>query len=253
MTGDYSATELMAAVMAREFRDGEVVVMGAIPALPLAACRLARARHAPNLWYIVGGSGAVNPSAPLPRSSCHPALAEAACVLPLTDVVLLEGRGDALDVFCAGGLQIDAWGNCNLIAVGEWARPRLRGPGTVGLPFLPAVKRSVIYTASHGPRTLVERVDFVSGPGHPAGPEEDRPYRREGPSLVVTPLATFDFDPQGRRMRLRSVHPGATVDEVLGSTGFRPLVPESVPRTEPPTDEELAELRRVDPAGLLRA
>ena len=253
MSGDgYAPAELMAVVMARAFRDGEVVVMGAVPALPLAACLLARRRHAPNLWSIVGGSGTVNPEPEaLPASSCDPALARAPSALPLTEVVLLEGRGDALDVFCAGGLQIDAHGNCNLICVGPWDRPTLRGPGTVGLPFLPAVRRSVLYTMNHTPRTFVERVDFVSGPGHPAGPGEG-PSEGEGPSLVVTPLAVMDFDPMSRRMRLASVHPGVEVEEVRRATGFELPGPDPVPVTPPPTGEELAELRRIDPTGVLR-
>ena len=187
---DYSRTELMVTAMARSFRDGDVVVMGAVPAIPLAASRLAKALHAPTLSYIVGGSGTVNPTpAALPSQSCDPELAGGPCTLPLPDVVLLEGRGDALDVFCAGGLQIDAHGNCNLVCVGDPARPKLRGPGSVGLPFLLAVKRVVIYTQAHTPRTFVERVDFVSGVGDKA-------------ELVVTPLATMDFDPESRRMRL---------------------------------------------------
>lgn len=248
----YSPTELMAVVMARSFSDGEVIVMGAVPALPLAACRLAKARHAPSLSYIVGGSGTVNPAPDaLPRSSCDPALAPAASVLPLPEVVLLEGRGDALDVFCAGGLQIDAYGNCNLVAVGDWQRPGLRGPGTVGLPYLPAVRRSLIYTAAHSTRTFVERVDFVSGPGHPSSPAEERSYRGDGPSLVVTPLATLDFDPADHRMRLATVHPGVGEDEVQAATGFE-LAPSTPTTTEPPTTEELTTLRRLDPDGVLQ-
>ncbi|MBI4729964.1 MAG: hypothetical protein HY775_10790 [Acidobacteria bacterium] len=250
MTPGYDSFALMAVVMARAFRDGEVVVMGAQPALPLAACRVARALHAPNLWYIVGGSGTVNPDpAVAPDSSCDARLAPAACALPLTDIVLLEGRGDTLDVFCAGGLQIDAYGNCNLICVGEWSRPTLRGPGTVGLPFLPAVRRSVIYTMAHTRRTFVKRVDFISGPGHPAAHGEERPYRQQGPSLVVTPMATMDFDPETRRMRLASVHPGVTATDVLKVTGFALGMPAAVPETPPPTDAELAALRRVRPRG----
>jgi len=248
----YGIQELMAVAMARSFVDGEVVVMGAVPGLPLAACRLAKATHAPNLSYIVGGSGTVNPEPEaLPRSSCDPALSAAPCTLPLPEVVLLEGRGDALDVFCAGGLQIDAFGNCNLIAVGSWERPTLRGPGTVGLPFLPATRRSVLYTAAHTPRTMVERVDFVSGPGHPAHAGEDRPYRGTGPSLVVTPLATLDFDPESHRMRIASVHPGVTESAVRTATGFDLLAGPPPAETPPPTEEELAELRRIDPEGLL--
>lgn len=248
-----SPLELMAVVMARHLRDGEVVVMGAVPLLPLAACRLAKARHAPGLWFIVGGSGTVNPEPDgLPGSSCDPRLSPAPCTLPLPDVVLLEGRGDVLDVFCAGGLQIDPYGNCNLVGVGDRARPRLRGPGSVGLPFLPVVRRSILYTLSHSPRTFVERLDFVSGAGHPARDDQRRPYRREGPSLVVTPMATLDFAPESGRMRLASVHPGVRVEDVVAATGFELVVPASVPQTPPPTEEELAQLRRLDPQGALR-
>jgi glutaconate CoA-transferase, subunit B len=247
VTDSYSTLELMAVVMAREFADGEVVVMGAVPALPLAACRLAQALHAPNLSYIVGGSGTVNPAPNgLPASSCDPRLAPASVTLPLPDVVLLEGRGDVLDVFCAGGLQIDAYGNCNLVGVGDWEKPALRGPGSVGLPFLPAVRRSLLYTMTHNTRTLVEQVDFVSGPGHQPGNGE----RGRGPALVVTPLATLDFDTSGR-MQLRTVHPGVEVTDVVESTGF-PLSTDDVGETPRPTDHELAALAAIDVDGTLK-
>jgi glutaconate CoA-transferase subunit B len=241
MSDSYAAAELMAVALARSLRDGEVVVMGAVPALPLAACRLAKALHAPSLSYLVGGSGAVNPPGEgLTTQSCDPRLAGGPSMLPLPEVVLLEGRGDVLDVFCAGGLQIDAHGNCNLVCVGDHERPKLRGPGSVGLPFLTSVRRVVAYTFAHTPRTFVERVDFVSGAG-------DRT------ELVVTPLALLDVDPESRRLRLASVHPGVSVDEVQAQTGFELVVPAIVPETAPPTDAELAELRRLDPTRLLAA
>jgi glutaconate CoA-transferase subunit B len=252
MSSDYSTSELMAVAMARSFADGEVVVMGAVPALPMAACRLARALHAPNLSFVVGGSGTVNPEpAALPRSSCDPALAPASSTLPLPDVVLLEGRGDAFDVFCAGGLQIDMYGNCNLIVVGDWANPVLRGPGTVGLPFLPATGRAVLYSAAHSPRVFVERVDFVSGPGHPSEPGGRPTQGGAGPSLVVTSMAVLDFDTEDHRMRLVSVHPGTTEAEVREATGFELPPGPPAPQTEPPTPEELVTLRSIDSTGLL--
>ena len=37
---------------------------------------------------------------------------------------------------------------------------------------------------------------------------------------VVSNLGVFDFDTADRSMRLRSVHPGVTVDEVVAATGF---------------------------------
>jgi glutaconate CoA-transferase subunit B len=244
----WTSLELMAVVMARELRPGEVAVMGAVSLLPQAACRLAEATSAPGLWWVAGGSGAINPHpSGLVESSCDQRLLTAETALPLPEVVLLEGRGDVFDVFFAGGLQIDARGSCNLVAVGDWSRPRLRGPGGVGLSFLPRAGRVVIYTAVHTPRTFVERVDFVSGPGHVDGLERGR-----GPSLVVTPLCTIDFTPGTHAPRLRSLHPGVTVDEVRSATGFELICSEAPPVTPEPTVAELGALRAIDVGGLLQ-
>lgn len=241
----------MATVMARQLRPGEVAIMGAVSALPQAACRLARLTSAPGLWFIAGGSGAVNPHLdPLVPSSCDEQLLDADVVLPLPDVILLEGRGDVIDVFFAGGLQIDARGNCNLGPVGPWRQPTLRGPGGVGLPFVARAGRVVIYSMSHDRRTFVERVDFVSGPGFPTGPPR---LHGGGPALIVTPLCTMDFDPETHRARLASLHPGVSLDQVVDATGFLPIVPAKLETTPLPAPEDLAILRRLDPSGLLRA
>lgn len=252
--GSWSVAELMTVSLARVLRDREVTVMGTASAIPQAACRLAQLTHAPDLWFVAGGTCAVNPYlAPLVPSACDFELLRAETVVPLSDIVLLEGRGDVFDTFFAGGLQIDAYGNCNLVAVGSWDRPRLRGPGSVGLPFLGRVGRVLIYTASHNPRTFVEKVDFVSGPGFLTGPKSWRASNLPGggPALVVTPLCTMDFDPETLRARLASVHPGVEVAEVRAQTGFELGGPDLVPVTEVPTAKELAILRGLDPRGVL--
>jgi glutaconate CoA-transferase subunit B len=253
----WTVPELMAVEMSRHLADDEVAIMGAVSSLPMAACRLAQATHAPGLWYVAGGSGAINPHlGPIPQSSCDERLLDADCVLPLPEVVMLEGRGDVFDVFFAGGLQIDAHGNTNLELVGDIAHPRLRGPGGVGLPFLPLAGRVVIYTMSHDPRTFVEKVDFVSGPGFLTGAREWRTRRHSGhgPALVVTPLCTMDFDPASLRARVRTVHPGVTARQVQEATGFDLALPDesAVPETRPPSRVELEALRRIDSDGLLR-
>jgi hypothetical protein len=52
-------------------------------------------------------------------------------------------------------------------------------------------------------------------------------------------------------MRLLSVHPGVTVDEVVAATGFELVIPAAVPQTRAPADEELRLIREViDPRGL---
>lgn len=258
---EYTTAELMACVMARALADGEVAVMGAVSQIPMLACRLAQETHAPNLEFIVGGSGAVSPLGPLVPSSCDFRQLEARAALPLPDVILLEGRGDRLDVFFAGGLQIDRYGNCNLVCVGEWAAPRLRGPGTVGLPFLPRAGRTIIYTTAHTPRTFVEKVDFNSGPGFLDGPASwaAAGVPGKGPALVVTSLGVMDFHPESKLMRLRSLLPGVTLEQVQQNTGFVLLLPEELPGSEAgvpvtpePAAEELAILRQLDPEGIAR-
>jgi glutaconate CoA-transferase subunit B len=231
--------------MSRHIADGEVAIMGAVSALPMAACRLAQRTHAPGSWWVAGGSGAVNPHlGPIPASSCDERLLHADCVLPLPEVVMLEGRGDVFDVFFAGGLQIDAYGNANLERIGDAEHPRLKGPGGVGLPFLPRAGRVVLYTMSHDLRTFVEKVDFVSGPA--------RSVTGRGPALLVTPLCTMDFDAHTRRARLRTLHPGVTSDRVKDATGFDLAIDSAVSHTQPPSDQELAILREIDSDGLLR-
>ena len=244
----------MAIEMARRLRDGELAIMGAVSLIPQCACRMAQLSTAPSLSWIVGGSGAVRPQG-LSISSCDQRLIGSAVTsLPLPEVILLEGRGDAIDVFFAGGLQIDVHGNCNLTAVGDWTKPRLRGPGGVGLPFLPRAGRVFIYTTSHNRRTFVEHADFVSGPGFVSGPEQWRgkSWPGSGPALVVTPLATMDFDPDSLRMRLVSVHGGVEMEQVLEATGFELEGVASASVTPPPTQDELAALDAADPDHLLR-
>ncbi len=52
-------------------------------------------------------------------------------------------------------------------------------------------------------------------------------------------------------MRLRSVHPGVTVDEIVAATGFELIVPGDVPETRAPTAEEHRLIHEVlDPTGL---
>lgn len=252
----YSISELMTCVMARHLKDGEVAVMGAVSMMPMAACRMAQLSHAPNLYYIAGGSGAVNPHLdPLVYSSCDNDLLRADGALALPEVILLEGHGKRLDIFFGGGLQIDKYGNCNLICIGDWEKPALRGPGTVGLPFLPLAGRVVIYTTSHNARTLVEKVDFNSGPGYLDGSKSlaERGLPGSGPALVVTPLCAMDFDEETRIMRLKSLHPGVTLEQVIENTGFQLVIPDNVPTTPEPTEAELASLRKVDPNGIVKS
>jgi glutaconate CoA-transferase, subunit B len=238
----------MASVIAAALNDGETVVMGANSLLPMAGARLAQLTHAPNLSMIAGASGGVNSLLePLAPSSGDYANLVAEAVLPFPEVLMLQ-MGGHIDVFFAGGIQIDRRGNCNLAFVGDAQIPKLRGPGSAGLPWAVRSRRTILYTTTHDRRVFVPKVDFVSMPGIPeSGPEGSSVGL---PVLVVTPLAVLDFGTDGN-MRLRSVHQGITTQEVADNTGFDLSIPGDVPVTPQPTDEQLRLMREFDPDALL--
>ncbi|MDQ3705270.1 MAG: CoA synthetase [Chloroflexota bacterium] len=246
--GETAKGHIMAAAISRALNDGDLVVMGANSLLPLAAARLAQLTHAPNLSIITGASGGVNTLVePLAPSSGDYANLVAECVLQFQEVLMLQMSGHA-QVFFAGGLQIDTHGNCNLAFVGDIEKPTLRGPGSAGVPWSQHSTRTILYTTSHTRRVFVPQVDFVSCPGWNAA---EGTSRVNGPQLVVTPLALMDFSDAGD-MRLVSLHPGVSLDQVRDNTGFDLLLPAGdLPTTPEPTPLELQLLRAMDPDALL--
>lgn len=249
--GEVARGHIMASVMARSIANGEVVVMGANSLLPLAAARLAQLTHAPDLTIIAGASGGVNTLVePLAPSSGDYANLIAEAVLDFDEVLMLQ-LGGRTDLFFAGGLQIDRHGNCNLAFTGGGSgKIGVRGPGSAGLPWAQRSRRTILYMTNHTRRSLVDRVDFVSMPGKNGASGE-----RSGgaPALVVSPLCVMSFDEAGE-IRLASLHPGVSLEEVSENTGFDlgGTVGE-VPTTNLPSAAELLILRELDPDALLAA
>jgi len=252
-----SRAEIIATVIAHSVGDGFFTGAGTGCWEVAAGLRLAQLTHAPNLSFTMGGSGALNPSlAQLPVSlNSDDPLADCEARIELEELFDLELAG-AFDVMFASGLQIDAYGNLNLVGRGPRERPTFRGPGTVGLEFMPCVPRVVAFFRNHSKSVFVERVDFISGLGYGSGPGSrglSGDAEGWGPKLVVTNLAVMDYCPDTRRMRLQSVHPGSTLEEVIANTGFELILPASVPETPLPTAIELELLRtKIDCGGLLQ-
>jgi acyl CoA:acetate/3-ketoacid CoA transferase beta subunit len=149
-----------------------------------------------------------------------------------------------------GGSQIDAAGNHNFAAIGGMKQPKVQLLGSRGAPGNTVNNVTSYWVPNHGPRVFVPSVDVVTGVGHDrakaAGPAATRYHSLR---YVVTNLAVFDFETPQHTMRVRSVHPGVTIDAVLGATGFVVAVPADVPTTRLPTAKVLALLERIDPDG----
>ncbi len=255
----YTTLELLAVLMSRQLSNNETAGTGAGSAVARAACRLAQLTHAPALSFVAGGSGAVNPYLePLAASSCDYTNLDCEAVLPMADLIS-SVAGGKVDTFFYGGLQVDQFGNVNLSVLGDNpARPKLRGPGAAALPLFSTIKRGIIFMSDHSPRSFVKKVDFRTAPGFLEGGESWRQAQADGlasgngPVLVISNLAVLDFEEQSKTMRLVSIHPKITLEQIKAATGFELIIPENVPSTTPPSPEELRILREIDQEKLLK-
>jgi acyl CoA:acetate/3-ketoacid CoA transferase beta subunit len=151
-----------------------------------------------------------------------------------------------------GATQVDQYGNQNIAAIGDYARPKVQLLGYRGAPGNTINDTTSYFVPNHSPAVVCARVDTVCGIGYDRaaelGPHAARFHEIR---RVVTNLCVLDFETPDHRMRLRSVHPGVTVDDVVAATGFELVVPGEVPESRLPTDDELRLLREViDPTGL---
>jgi glutaconate CoA-transferase subunit B len=218
----YRPEELLIDVLAGMLAGLGHVAVGAASPIPGAAALLARERAGGRLRVSVLGSERHNPFTDGGRE--------------LFDCAA-EGR---IDAFFLGGGQIDGGANINLVGIGRYPQSSVRWPGSFGSAYLYfLVPRVILFRAEHTRRVLVPRVDFISAPGtSPANV-----YRPGGPFALVTGRCVFDFDRTAARFRLRSVHPGHSVDEVIVETGFAFERSAEVPETPPPALETLALIR----------
>jgi glutaconate CoA-transferase subunit B len=211
---------------------------------------LAKQRQAPDLTIVLEG-GIIGPTmlaGKLPISTNEMRAARRAAMLTaIVDVFLLAQRG-FLDYGFLGAAQIDMHGNINTSVIGPVERPRVRLPGTGGANDIASLCNEVLVVTAHEARRFVGRVDFVTSPGHLGGGDarEKAGLISRGPTTVVTDLALLDFEPESKRMRLRAVQPGVSVEEVRARTGFELLVHPAVGELSPPAPEELRILRELN-------
>ena len=168
-----SLGEMLAVLLARDMADGEKAIIGTNSDIQLAACNLARHLQAPRLWWISGPGGMVNPTNDYLLSTAdyeNIELAEAWMDLP-NMIDFIDWKVHFLfDFAILSALQVDRFGNINTVVVGEQAKPKLRGPGTVGISALCGLaKRFYVFVTRHDRSAFVPRVDFLCGPGHMEG------------------------------------------------------------------------------------
>ncbi|MFF7180509.1 CoA-transferase [Streptomyces sp. NPDC008121] len=221
---------------AEAWRDNGEVLAAAMAPVSSVGARLARRSFAPDLLVTDGEAMLVGPDG------------EVEGWLPYRRHLTLVTGGKRHVMM--GASQIDRYGNQNISCVGDWSRPTRQLLGVRGAPVNTLNNPVSYWIPRHSPRVFVERVDMVCGVGYDRAAAAGAGRFHRIPR-VVTDLAVLDFETPGRAMRLASLHPGVTVDQVRAATGFELVIGDEVPYTRDPTAEELRLIREeIDPAGL---
>ena len=237
----YTPAEMMIAAAARELVGQHVCFVGI--GLPNVAVNLALRTVAPDLELIYEAGAYGAQPARLPLSIGDPTIVTGALsVMSQADLFGFYLQRGLVDVGFLGAAQIDRFGNINSTVIGGYATPTVRLPGSGGANEIALHSRKVFVVMRQSRRSFVEHIDFRTSPGNTAA-------GRRGPSVVVTDLGVYHFDADGE-MRLDTLHPGVTLDDVQAAIGWQVRVSGTLAQTPPPTSEELRLIREVlDPEG----
>jgi glutaconate CoA-transferase subunit B len=237
---------MMTAVAARELRDGEVVFVGI--GLPNLACNLARATHAPSLVLIYesGAVGAV--PARLPMSIGDPALVTGALmVCGMADIFQLFLQNGRIEVGFLGGAQVDRYGNINTTVVGDYAKPKVRLPGSGGAAEIAVHARRTLIISRASKRAFPAAVDFITSPGQRMRGRTRRELGMPGagPVKIITDMGILEANAESGEMELAALYPGVTIDDMRGAIGWPLAVRSTLAPVDAPSAKELKLLREV--------
>jgi glutaconate CoA-transferase subunit B len=245
---DFTASELMAVAGARELEDNQIVAVGI--GLPVVASFLAKKTHAPNMTMLFE-LGVIDPE-PIHDGVglADPRVWYRAKVLSsFVDILGSVLHKGLVDIGFLGGLEVDQFGNLNTTLVGDPNGQFRHMVGSGGANDIASSARNTIIIMRHEARKLREKIAFNTSPGYLSGGDSrEKAGLIGGPRRVITDKAVFGFHPETKKMMVMTIHPGNTLDDVIGSMGFMPEIPKDVPITEPPTREQIRIIREeLDP------
>jgi acyl CoA:acetate/3-ketoacid CoA transferase beta subunit len=235
MSRDCTLADVCIVACAEVWRgDGEILAspIGLVPAL---GARLARATFAPDLMLTDGVASLVTPDGAVEGWLPYRAVFD----------IVWSGRRHVL----MGASQIDRYGNQNIAAIGDYRKPKAQLLGPRGAPGNTINHPTSYFIPQHSPKSFVARVDYVCGIGYDRAAQLGGGGRFHEIRRVISNLGVFDFETPDHAMRLRSLHPGVTVEEVVARTAFPLVIPSDVPQTREPDADELRLLRAFDPEG----
>lgn len=245
--------EMIAYVLAQQIKDHEIVYIGT--GLPMVAAILAKKTHAPNIT-LVYESGAQNPmEGDMPWSVGGPFTWRKSPMILEMSYSFGQAANGYVDKGFLGYAQIDMYGNINTHLIGDdYHNFKNRLTGSGGNNDLSSLTENMILVGLQSPDKFVKKLDFMTSVGHLEGGDSRKKagLPGNGPVAVITSAGVYDFEPESKRMRIKSLHPGVTPDLAQLSSSFELLKPESeIPVTPVPYKEIMDILRNeVDPRGV---
>ncbi|MEM0305311.1 MAG: CoA-transferase [Saccharolobus sp.] len=190
--------------------DGELVYVGlnSIPAL--IGSFMARDLYGKKI-RIIGVAEAENPSKViLSPSTGNPFFVESSPVILTEDSFDLAQKGKP-DVMFLGPAQIDQETNVNLSVIGDYYNPKVKLPGGAATAFiLPLARKAILWNLKHSKRSLVKRVDFITGTAKFS----------DNKVFVVTNLGVLRYDRKDKRWYVNYLYPTTTYNDIVENTEF---------------------------------
>ncbi len=245
---EFTLAELMIVAASEAFRgDGEIIASG-LGIIPRLGASLAKMTHTPELMMTDSESLLVEEPIPVgPRGDYVPKYSGYMSFERVFECVW-GGKRHAM----IGPTQIDRFGQTNLSVVGDYDKPKVAMLGVRGLPGNSINHINSLFVPNHNTRAFVEgEVDMVSGVGYnPARWSKNMRQDLMEIRHIVTNLCVMDFGGPDHAIRVRSLHPGVTFEEVQENTGFELLKAPGMGETAHPTAEQLAIIAQLDPHNL---
>lgn len=249
---EYSSTELLATVAANLLEDKKSVFVGT--GLPMVAAMLAQRTFAPKLLIIfeAGGIGPIVPVLPISVGDSR-TFYRAVAASSMHDVMSAASAG-YIDYGFLGAAMIDQYGNINTTVIGDWERPKVRLPGSGGANDIGSLCHKIIIIMRQDRTKFMKKIDFLTTPGFLDGPgarERVGLPKDTGPYRVITQLGVYGFDDETKRIKLLSVHPGVTIEQIKENSGMDIIIPHEVSVSPEPSKDELKILKEIDPLGMV--
>lgn len=247
----YTQTELLAYVAARSLEDGKSVFVGT--GLPMIAAMFAQKTFAKNL-LIIFEAGGVGPKPPvLPISVGDSRTFYKAIAASSMHDVMSQAQSGYIDYGFLGAAMIDKYGNLNTTVIGDWEKPKVRLPGSGGANDIGSFCFRTVIIMRQDKTKFVEKLPFITTPGYIDGPNGRKKagLPEGGPYRVITQLGVYGFDEETKRIKLISIHPGVSINDIKENSSMDIIIPDEVETSPQPTEEDLKVLRSIDPHGIV--